>query len=66
METTITSSDVARRVGEIFARASRGETFMVTQYGRPYCVITPPPADPPAAPKQRTARKRAAKKTPAS
>ncbi|MYR11929.1 hypothetical protein GTY62_15215 [Streptomyces sp. SID724] len=62
MQTTISSTEVARRVGEIFARASRGETFMVTQYGRPYCVITPPPVEQPEAPKQRTARKRAPKK----
>lgn len=69
METTISSTDAARALGDIFARASRGETFQVTQYGRPYCVIGPPPAADTKAPKQRgtsPARKRAPKKPPAS
>lgn len=63
MDTVISSSDVARNFGDIFARASRGETFRVTQYGRPYCVISPPAPEAPAK-KAAPARKRAPRQTP--
>lgn len=43
---TISSSEAARRLGEIFARASRGEHFLVTQYGRPYVQLGPPEPEP--------------------
>ena len=61
---TISSTDAARRLGEIFARASRGETFQITQYGRPYVSVGPPAdQDPPApAPKKAPAKKAAAKR----
>lgn len=52
---SISSTEVARRLGEIFARASRGETINVTQYGRPYVTIGPP-GDHPPVPKKKAAK----------
>jgi antitoxin (DNA-binding transcriptional repressor) of toxin-antitoxin stability system len=40
--TEIKSSEVTRQIGHLFDRASRGETFAVTRYGRPLAVIAPP------------------------
>ncbi|MFF8495213.1 type II toxin-antitoxin system Phd/YefM family antitoxin [Streptomyces albidoflavus] len=59
---TITSTAAARRIGEIFSRAARGETFLITQYGRPYATVGPPVAEEPEPP---TPKKRAARKAPA-
>ncbi|HEX5569597.1 MAG TPA: type II toxin-antitoxin system prevent-host-death family antitoxin [Streptomyces sp.] len=41
--TTIQASEAARQIGQLLDRASRGETFLITRYGRPYAMITPPP-----------------------
>jgi antitoxin (DNA-binding transcriptional repressor) of toxin-antitoxin stability system len=30
--------------GKIFDRVFRGETIMLTRYGRPYVLLSPPPA----------------------
>jgi len=43
--TTIQATDAARQIGRLFDRASRGETILVTRYGRPYAVISPPPPE---------------------
>lgn len=62
---SISSTEAARRLGEIFARASRGERFQITQYGRPYVTVGPPEPEAPAAParKKAPAKKAAAKRT---
>ena len=40
--TTIQATDTARQIGQLLDRASRGETFLITRYGRPYATLTPP------------------------
>ena len=43
--TEIKASEAARQIGHLFDRASRGESFLVTRYGRPLAVIGPPPPE---------------------
>lgn len=40
--TEIKASEAARQIGHLFDRASRGEAFTVTRYGRPLAVMGPP------------------------
>lgn len=39
----IQSSVAAKAPGEIFERVFRGETILLTRYGRPYVMLSPPP-----------------------
>lgn len=42
---TMTSTAMNRHVGEVLARASRGERFLITSHGRPFALIGPVPED---------------------
>jgi antitoxin (DNA-binding transcriptional repressor) of toxin-antitoxin stability system len=44
---TVTATEFAKRPGRYMDDASRGETLVIVRYGRPYCLLTPPPADKP-------------------
>jgi len=39
----IPSSVAGKAPGEIFERVFRGETILITRYGRPYVLLCPPP-----------------------
>lgn len=41
----IPSGAAAKSLGQILERVSRGETIMITRYGRPYALLTPPPRE---------------------
>jgi prevent-host-death family protein len=41
----VQSKDFSNAIGAYLQRASRGETFLITSYGRPYVVLGPPPAE---------------------
>jgi antitoxin (DNA-binding transcriptional repressor) of toxin-antitoxin stability system len=40
----IPSSMATRAPAKIFERVFRGETIILTRYGRPYVVLSPPPS----------------------
>ena len=41
----IPSSQANKAPGEIFDRVFRGETILLTRYGRPYVLLSPPPSE---------------------
>jgi antitoxin (DNA-binding transcriptional repressor) of toxin-antitoxin stability system len=41
---SIPAGEFNRRSGELFARTFRGESILITHYGRPYVLLSPPPA----------------------
>lgn len=49
----IPAAQANKAPGEIFDRVFRGETLLLTRYGRPYVLLCPPPetneGNPPAA-----------------
>ena len=45
---SVQSNIFTRSPGRFLEDVFRGETLLVTRYGRPYVLISPPPADPPA------------------
>lgn len=47
MATEIKASEANRQIGHLLDRASRGEVFTVTRYGRPLAVIGPPRVEAP-------------------
>lgn len=63
---SVPATTFQKTLGEFLQRASRGELILVTQYGRPYALLGPPPAPEPEpdeaspTPKKRAARKRVA------
>lgn len=42
MAATYTATQAANMIGQLFDRASRGETITITRYGRAIAVIAPP------------------------
>lgn len=38
----IPASEAGRAPGAIFERVARGETILLTRYGRPYVLLSPP------------------------
>lgn len=47
---TITSTEATRAPGKVFDRAFQGEHILITRHGRPYVLISPPPAEIPEEP----------------
>jgi prevent-host-death family protein len=45
MVTTLTATEAKRQFLKLLDRANRGETFLVTRYGKPAMVIKPPLAE---------------------
>jgi prevent-host-death family protein len=45
MAQTLTATAARKQFLKLLERANRGETFLVTRYGRPAMVIMPPDAD---------------------
>lgn len=43
--TEVPSSLMNQAPGKILDRVFRGEVIMLTRYGRPYVLLSPPPAD---------------------
>ena len=41
----ISSSEAARIMGQIYERVAKGETILLTRYGRPYVLLSPPPPE---------------------
>lgn len=39
----VPSSEATRAPGKLFDRVYRGETIILTRYGRPYVILSPPP-----------------------
>lgn len=48
---TIPSGEFIKRLGEILERASKGEEFLLTRYGRPYVRLLPAAPEPPEPPR---------------
>lgn len=57
---SVPSGRFAQTPGEFLQRASRGEKILITQYGRPYALLGPPPVDEPEPEAPPTPKKRAA------
>ncbi|MFJ3812589.1 type II toxin-antitoxin system Phd/YefM family antitoxin [Streptomyces sp. NPDC090073] len=46
--TEVPSTQIQQAPGPILDRVFRGETIMLTRYGRPYVLLSPPPTETPA------------------